>query len=174
MGCKLSYDKWSFADVAELVDAPDLGSGFSRSEGSSPFIRIPLPLQALDTLSKLLLLACSQRKRFDSGVLPAIDRYDGPIFRLLRRYFQQNLLPLVDTKILSAKYGLISADHLLPYYDRRLTKEQSATLSNQVIATLAATFSVKSYTNLLVQEHLVAGDYADGMPPTWTTRCTDR
>jgi hypothetical protein len=26
--------------MAELVDAPDLGSGFSRSEGSSPFIRI--------------------------------------------------------------------------------------------------------------------------------------
>ena len=28
------------ADMAELVDAPDLGSGFARSEGSSPFIRI--------------------------------------------------------------------------------------------------------------------------------------
>ncbi len=30
----------SYADVAELVDAPDLGSGSARSEGSSPFIRI--------------------------------------------------------------------------------------------------------------------------------------
>jgi hypothetical protein len=28
------------ADVAELVDALDLGSSFARSEGSSPFIRI--------------------------------------------------------------------------------------------------------------------------------------
>ena len=28
------------AQMAELVDAPDLGSGFARSEGSSPFIRI--------------------------------------------------------------------------------------------------------------------------------------
>ncbi len=28
-----------FADMAELVDAPDLGSGFARSEGSIPFIR---------------------------------------------------------------------------------------------------------------------------------------
>jgi hypothetical protein len=26
--------------MAELVDAPDLGSGFARSEGSIPFIRI--------------------------------------------------------------------------------------------------------------------------------------
>ncbi len=29
-----------FADVAELVDAPDLGSGVFGREGSSPFIRI--------------------------------------------------------------------------------------------------------------------------------------
>jgi hypothetical protein len=28
------------ADMAELVDALDLGSSFSRSEGSSPFVRI--------------------------------------------------------------------------------------------------------------------------------------
>ncbi len=28
------------ADVAKLVDAPDLGSGIARCEGSSPFIRI--------------------------------------------------------------------------------------------------------------------------------------
>lgn len=30
----------SVADVAELVDAPDLGSGAVRREGSSPFVRI--------------------------------------------------------------------------------------------------------------------------------------
>lgn len=31
---------YSYADVAELADALDLGSSSSRSEGSSPFIRI--------------------------------------------------------------------------------------------------------------------------------------
>lgn len=31
---------YSYADVAELVDALDLGSSFARSGGSSPFIRI--------------------------------------------------------------------------------------------------------------------------------------
>jgi hypothetical protein len=45
---KLCYDgKAENADVAELVDAPDLGSGFARSEGSSPFIRIKLVCEAL-------------------------------------------------------------------------------------------------------------------------------
>ena len=34
--CVLFYN---YADVAELVDALDLGSSFARSGGSSPFIR---------------------------------------------------------------------------------------------------------------------------------------
>ena len=52
--CKLFFDKLlvfyctsvimiiveKIADVAELVDAPDLGSGVFGREGSSPFIRI--------------------------------------------------------------------------------------------------------------------------------------
>ena len=33
------FCKQTHAGVAELVDAPDLGSGFERSKGSSPFIR---------------------------------------------------------------------------------------------------------------------------------------
>jgi hypothetical protein len=33
------------ADMAELVDAPDLGSGFARSEGSIPFIRTVTKMQ---------------------------------------------------------------------------------------------------------------------------------
>lgn len=38
---KLRYDsKAKFADVAELVDALDLGSSTARCEGSSPFVRI--------------------------------------------------------------------------------------------------------------------------------------
>ena len=32
-----------FADVAELVDAPDLGSGAVRRGGSSPFVRTAPP-----------------------------------------------------------------------------------------------------------------------------------
>ncbi len=35
------------ADMAELVDAPDLGSGFARSEGSSPFIRTVIRFEAM-------------------------------------------------------------------------------------------------------------------------------
>jgi hypothetical protein len=40
------------ADVAELADAPDLGSGIARCEGSSPFIRI---------FRKKVKIACKQQ-----------------------------------------------------------------------------------------------------------------
>jgi hypothetical protein len=46
-----------FADMAELVDAPDLGSGFARSEGSIPFIRtLKKSLQLLSWSDFLLRL----------------------------------------------------------------------------------------------------------------------
>jgi hypothetical protein len=37
--------------MAELVDAPVLGTGFARSEGSSPFIRILKPEESNDRSS---------------------------------------------------------------------------------------------------------------------------
>lgn len=57
---------------------------------------------ALDRL--LLIVSCSQRKRSDLGLLPAIERYDGVYFRLLRKaqregYWPENL----DVLILSAQ-----------------------------------------------------------------------
>ncbi len=35
--------------MAELVDAPVLGTGFARSEGSSPFIRILITSEPTDS-----------------------------------------------------------------------------------------------------------------------------
>jgi hypothetical protein len=97
-----------------------------------------------------LLLSCSQRKRFDEGVLPAIDRYDGPAYRVLRRYLKQDSSLPVDVRILSAEYGLIRADYFLPYYDRWMTKAQSKRLHHQVITELETVLNSKTYTNLLI------------------------
>jgi hypothetical protein len=102
------------------------------------------------SLSKLLLLACSQRKRVDVEVMRAIDRYDGPSFRLLRRFLRQTLISSVDIEILSAKYGLISTDYPLPYYDCRMTQKQSNILNSQVIADLKDSLHSKAYTNFLI------------------------
>ncbi len=71
--------------------------------------------------ARLLILGCSARKRGTPGLLPAVERYDGPTFRVLRRYLRSNPERLPRVAILSAQYGLITADRLIPPYDRRLT-----------------------------------------------------
>jgi len=38
---------------------------------------------------RLLILSCSQRKRPDPSLLPAIERYNGPPFQVLRRYLRE-------------------------------------------------------------------------------------
>lgn len=98
---------------------------------------------------KLLLIACSQRKRTDAGLLHAIDRYDGPSFRVLRRYLRSSNLP-IDIWILSAEYGLISSDHLLPYYDQRMTVGRARVLHSRIISDLEIILSNKPYKNFLI------------------------
>ena len=66
------YNKWyysfsRYAGVAELADAPDLGSGALRRGGSSPFSRTNFiaPLEVLFFCLKLaLLMGIHKTKRF--------------------------------------------------------------------------------------------------------------
>lgn len=66
--------------------------------------------------------------------MPAIERYDGPAFRVLRRYLQNNEAPNEsrrtepDIYILSAEFGLIPANQHIPDYDRRMTRQRAEEL----------------------------------------------
>lgn len=98
-------------------------------------------------LDRLLILGCSQKKRADTGLLPAVERYDGPAFRVLRKYMSQKLAP--PTWILSAEYGLIPADMLIPDYDRQMTTTRAQEIWPQVKATLEILAS-NNYSEVLV------------------------
>ncbi len=85
----------------------------------------------------LLIIACSQRKCSDPGLLPAIKRYDGVNFRVLRKakregYWPENL----DVLILSAKYGLISIYTPIADYEQRMNPDRAHELKTQVTQTL--------------------------------------
>jgi len=86
------------------------------------------------THERLLILSCSQRKRHQEGFLPAIERYDGPLFRVLRRYREardtgnRNTESEPDIYILSAEFGLISAEHPVPVYEHRMTRQRAQVL----------------------------------------------
>lgn len=82
----------------------------------------------------LLILACAKTKRHDAGQIPAIDRYDGPAFRVLRRALRERpgLEEQMTVYILSAEFGLIPWDRRIPDYDRRMTPARAAELHTSV------------------------------------------
>ena len=76
-------------------------------------------------MNSLLIISCSQRKIQTDKALPAIERYDGPTYRCLRKFreaqtdkaFPNNLRIL----IISAKYGLIMPETEVRNYDMKMT-----------------------------------------------------
>lgn len=91
---------------------------------------------------RLLILGCSQRKRSGPGLLPALERYDGPAYRVLRRWLASPEGPCPRVLVLSAEFGLITADHPLPWYDRRLDRRRSAELEPRTTEALRAELGV--------------------------------
>jgi hypothetical protein len=79
-------------------------------------------------MNRLLILACSQTKRKDSGRLSGRDRYDGPLWRDLRKHDPEGRLAKVA--FLSAQDGFRDACWPVDFYDRRMTPE----IAQQMIA----------------------------------------
>lgn len=90
-------------------------------------------------MNKLLLISCSQRKREDAGLLPAIDRYDGPVYRCLRKMIREETYPVdeIGCLIISAKYGLITTQACIEDYDQKMTADRAAELRDAVQSSLS-------------------------------------
>ena len=82
-------------------------------------------------MQRLLILSCSQRKRHDPGLLPAVERYDGPMFRLVRRY-QARSSDHLQVYVLSALLGLIHGEETIPTYDHKMTPQRALELQPQI------------------------------------------
>jgi hypothetical protein len=94
-----------------------------------------------------LFLSCSARKRKDAGPLPAIERYDGPAFRVLRRFLTVAADP-PDVLVLSARYGLVSSDREIPDYDTRMTPELAAEMRADVLRVLGEAVARGGYAEV--------------------------
>lgn len=83
---------------------------------------------------RLLILSCSQRKSTYRDLLPAIERYNGPLFFVLRRFIRESPCQAryLDVYILSAAYGLIPGDFPTPLYDRKMDASRVMELQPQV------------------------------------------
>jgi hypothetical protein len=108
----------------------------------------------------LVLVGCSRRKLMTPGLLPAIERYDGPIFRLLRRFLRAPARP-VSIQILSATQGLIPAACPIPWYDCLMTTARAEGLRANVEETLCAVIGSHTFTGAFV---CLGGTYWRAMP----------
>lgn len=70
---------------------------------------------------RLLILSCSATKLDGDKYMPAIDRYDGPLWRTLRATDPERRLAHVA--FLSARLGFRCADAPIEFYDARMTAE---------------------------------------------------
>ncbi len=97
----------------------------------------------------LLILSCSKRKTSLSGEWPAIQMYDGPIYRALRKRLNSLDLSLVDICIISAKYGLITAGSMIEHYDCQMTTERAVELRDVVLSEIIKMIQSRSYKEIL-------------------------
>ena len=91
------------------------------------------------TQKRLLILSCSQRKRPAPGMMPAIERYDGPQFQVLRKYLREKTDggEDLDIWILSAAHGLISSEQDILDYDQSITSQRVLELQKAVLSKFA-------------------------------------
>ena len=86
---------------------------------------------------KLLVLSCSQAKRDCGGLLPALDRYDGPPYRVLRKFLRDYQWPKdVSIGVLSARYGLFGILKGIENYDERMDAATAKAKASECSRTL--------------------------------------
>src|SRR5579872_1369856 len=110
---------------------------------------------------QLLVLGCSQTKREAPGLLPAIERYDGSSYRVLRSFLREREWPAgLSVAILSAKYGLVGGFTGIEDYDERMTPVRASEWAPQCGLTL------KSWADDHRSIHLSLGrDYLPAVLP---------
>ena len=101
---------------------------------------------------RLLILSCSQRKHSTQGLLPALQRYDGPAYRVMNKFMRvhPSEMTSLDVYILSAKFGLISACKPIPNYDRRMTLQRAKELQPRTQPELKRILSGRQYDELFI------------------------
>ena len=85
--------------------------------------------------SRLLILACSERKKSTPDPIPAIERYDGQLWKVLRSFLQDqsSSTARADIYVLSAEYGLIPGTQPIPWYNRVMTVARADELRASVL-----------------------------------------
>ena len=103
-------------------------------------------------MKRLVILSCSQRKVQGKSSMCAMDRYDGPAYKVVRKYLRAVPYAQINDEflILSAEFGLVSDSRRIPYYDRRMTVERAKELHEETLDALKIILSSDRYRAVFV------------------------
>ena len=108
----------------------------------------------------LLIISCSKRKKTNLLKAPAIELYDGPFYKILRKCAPSNL----DVLIISAKYGLISANEIIELYDLKMTPKRAVELAPYVRSRLESWLSKWHYEKIFI---MLGKVYMSALNDSW-------
>ena len=103
-------------------------------------------------MSTLIIISCSERKlRKPRTPIPAIERYDGVFYRLIRKAQREGrLVPSLSLVILSAKYGLLRPQSPISHYEQRIDATRIPILRPGVQGKLKALLRRKRFEHIYV------------------------
>jgi hypothetical protein len=104
------------------------------------------PRPAPKPARRLLVVACSATKSNAAGEMPAIERYNGAYYQMVKGH--QGELP--EIVILSAEHGFIRADTPIQDYDRMMDKARAAELLPNAHHHLGAALEHEQYDEVLI------------------------
>jgi cytoplasmic iron level regulating protein YaaA (DUF328/UPF0246 family) len=124
-------------------------------------------------MSGLLLLSCSSSKlTLPAEPIPAIERYTGVFFKVLNKWIREHPHhPRPDLLIISAQFGLLRPEALIPYYDQRMNVRLAVALAPKIQTALQQELTSRRYRSILVnlgRDYLKALEGFNGLQgATW-------
>ncbi len=83
--------------------------------------------------NRLLLISCSKKKNELEMPSFALDVYDGPYYKTLKKLRRENKFPKdMHTLVLSAKYGLLDLYDMIQTYDQVMTPKRAEELTEDI------------------------------------------
>jgi len=117
----------------------------------------------------LLIISCSERKTQIFIPTPAIELYDGPFFKMIRKLKSECVFPNnIHVLIISAKYGVLGLHDLIEKYDKKMTEKRAKELKDRIKEKLGELLSNKNFKEIFVcmgkNYRLVLDDFDSDIP----------
>jgi len=102
-------------------------------------------------MANLLLISCSGTKKKDLEAIPALERYDGTTYKVIKKAKRERYWPKhTHLCIVSAKYGLISEHTLIEDYDQKMTNTRAIELQIVVSQALDNLLEQNTYEHIFI------------------------